>query len=126
MAKLTIPKLESSTFKGWTFVLVAGVALALLALIDAGGGTLPADAAGVGQTSAVAPADGSTGCVVEVVTEELNLRAGPSQNAELLGAMPQGARVDATTVVTDGFRQLEDGRWASNQYLTPLAGTTCS
>ena len=126
MAKLNIPKLESSTFKGWTFVLVAGVALAILALLDAGRSIVPQDSGGVGQVGAVAAADGSTGCVVEISTEELNVRASPSQNAELLGAMRQGDRVDATTIVTDGFRQLEDGRWASNQYLTPLPGTNCS
>jgi len=36
-----------------------------------------------------------------------------------------GDRVDATTVVTDGFRQLEGELWASNQFLTPAAGTNC-
>ena len=125
MAKLTIPKLKASTFKGWAFVLVTGVVLALLALIDSGRGIVPDNAAGA-ATGDVAPADGSTGCVVEVATEELNVRVGPSQDAELLGAMPQGTRVDATTVLASGFRQLEDGRWASDQYLTPLPGTNCN
>ncbi len=40
MAKLNlpkIPKVNASTFKGWVFVLVAGTALAVLALIDSGG-----------------------------------------------------------------------------------------
>lgn len=125
MAKFSVPKLESSSFKGWTFVLVAGALLAVLALFDAGESVLPGDDDGVGEIGSLA-ADGSTGCVVEIATEELNVRAGPSQNAELLGAVRQGDRVDATPVVTDGFRQLEGGRWASNQYLTPLPGTDCS
>lgn len=119
MAKLNLPKfptVNASTFKGWVFVVVAGTALAVLALIDSG--SL--------QSAATADSDGSTGCVVEVTTEELNVRSGPSQNAELLSAYRQGDRVDATTIVTDGFRQLEGDRWASDQYLTPVPGTTCS
>jgi hypothetical protein len=115
MAKYKVPKLESSTFKGWAFVVVAGLLLATLALIDRGGADLVPSAS-----------DGSTGCVVEVTTEELNVRAGPSQNAELLGALPLGSQVDATTIVTDGFRQLEGARWASNQFLAPVPGTTCN
>jgi len=114
MAKLTIPQLKSSSFKGWAFVLVAGGLLAVLALFDRGGGSLLPN-----------QADGSTGCTLEVTTEELNVRAGPSQNAELLDALRLGTRVDGTTVVTDGFRQLEGDRWASDQYLAPVAGTVC-
>ncbi|HZG91175.1 MAG TPA: SH3 domain-containing protein [Pseudonocardia sp.] len=115
MARYKVPKLESATFKGWAFVVVAGLLLATLALIDRGGADLiPADS------------DGSTGCVLEVTTEELNVRAGPSQNAELLDALRQGSRVDGTPIVTDGFRQLEGGRWASNQFLAPVPGTTCN
>jgi uncharacterized protein YgiM (DUF1202 family) len=116
MAKLNLPKLptvNASTFKGWVFVLVAGTVLAVLALID--GGDLRS---GEG--------DGSTGCVVEVTTESLNVRSGPSQDAELLGTLTQGTKVDATRIVTDGFRQLEDNRWASDQFLTPVPGYTCS
>jgi hypothetical protein len=115
--KIKIPKLNGSSFRGWTFVLVCGVVLTVLALFDRGGAAdlLP------GRTSA----DGSTGCIMQVTTEELNVRAGPSQTAELLGALRQGDRIDATTVVTDGFRQLEGDQWASNQFLTPAAGTNC-
>ncbi|WP_214407157.1 SH3 domain-containing protein [Pseudonocardia lacus] len=115
MAKLTIPQLKSSSFKGWAFVLVAGCVLTVLALFDRGG------------TGALLPnqADGSTGCTLTVTTEELNVRSGPSQNAELLGSLRQGEQVDGMPVVTDGFRQLEGDRWASDQYLTPVAGTVC-
>jgi hypothetical protein len=116
MAKLNlpkVPKVSASTFKGWAFVVIAGTVLAVLALVDSGGLR-----SGEG--------DGSTGCVVEVTTESLNMRSGPSQNAELLGALTQGTKVDATTIVTDGFRQLEDNRWASDQFLTPVPGYTCS
>jgi hypothetical protein len=115
--KIKIPKLNGSSFRGWTFVLVCGVLLTVLALFDRGGAAdlLP------GRSTA----DGSTGCIMQVTTEQLNVRAGPSQTAELLGALHQGDRIDATTVVTDGFRQLEGDQWASNQFLTPAAGTNC-
>src|SRR5689334_7048563 len=63
MAKLTIPQLKSSSFKGWAFVLVAGGVLTVLALFDRGG------------TGALLPnqADGYTGCTLEVTTLELNI-----------------------------------------------------
>jgi hypothetical protein len=114
VAKITVPKLEASTFKGWTFVLVAGVVLALLAIIDRGG---------VNEISA---ANGSTGCQLEVAADELNVRNGPSQGAALVETLTRGMRVDGTRVVTDGFRQLEEGRWAADQFLVPLPGTNCA
>lgn len=114
MARITVPKLEASTFKGWAFVLVAGVVLAALAMLDRGGfGEVPS-------------ADGSTGCQLEVAAEELNVRTGPSQGAALVETLPRGTLVDGTRVVTDGFRQLEEGRWAADQFLTPLPGTDCA
>ena len=113
MARITVPKLEASTFKGWTFVIVAGVVLAFLAIIDRGG------------LNEISAANGSTGCQLEVIADELNVRAGPSQDAALVETLLRGTQIDATSVVTDGFRELEAGRWASDQFLTPLPGTDC-
>jgi hypothetical protein len=114
VARMNVPKLEASTFKGWGFVLVAGVALAALAMLDRGG------------FSEVPGADGSTGCQLEVVADELNVRTGPSQEATLVETLRRGAVIDGTRVVTDGFRELEEGRWAADQFLTPLPGTNCA
>jgi hypothetical protein len=114
VARITVPKLEASSFKGWTFVLVAGVLLALLAILDRGGLT------------EISAADGSTGCQLEVTTDQLNVRNGPSQGAALVETLPRGAHIDGTRVVTDGFRELEEGRWAADQFLTPLPGTNCA
>jgi ubiquinone biosynthesis protein UbiJ len=114
VARISVPKLESKTFKGWGFVLVAGVVLALIAVLDRGG------------LSEVSAADGSTGCQLEVMVDQLNVRTGPSQGAALVETLPRGARVDGTVVVTDGFRQLEEGRWAADQFLAPVFGTDCS
>ncbi len=106
------PRLESSTFKGWAFVFVAGIGLALIALVDRGG------------LDAVT-ADGSTGCQLEVSTEQLNVRSGPRQDSPLVQTLTLGERVDGTRTVTNGFRELEDGQWAADQFLTPLPDTNC-
>jgi hypothetical protein len=95
-------------------VLVAGVVLALIAVLDRGG------------LSAIGAADGSTGCQLEVTVDELNIRNGPSEGAALVETLPRGTRVDGTIVVTDGYRELEEGRWAADRFLTPLPGTVCS
>jgi hypothetical protein len=114
VAKITVPKLEASTFKGWTFVLVAGVVLALLAILDRGG------------LNEVSAADGSTGCKLEVIADQLNVRTGPSPDATLVETLPRGTHIDGTRVVTDGFRELEEGRWAADEFLAPLPGTNCA
>lgn len=114
MARISVPKLESKTFKGWGFVLVAGAVLALIAVLDRGG------------LSEIPAADGSTGCQLEVTAEQLHVRTGPSPGAASVETLPRGAVVDGTAVVTDGFRQLEEGRWAADQFLAPVLGTDCS
>lgn len=115
MARPSFPKLKPFSLRGWTFVLIAGLALAVVALVDRGG-----------LDELRTTSDGSTGCQLEVSGDGLNVRAAPSADAELLDRLVRGARVDGTRVVTDGFRQLEDGRWASDQFLTPLPGTDCA
>ncbi len=98
--------------KGWAFVVLLGALLAVVALLDRG-------------SLEPSRADGSTGCQLEVTTEELNVRAGPSAEAELVGTFPRGQILDGTTTVTDGFRELEDDRWVADQFLTPVPGTVC-
>ncbi|MEJ3656113.1 hypothetical protein WEH80_24415 [Actinomycetes bacterium KLBMP 9759] len=118
MAKLTFPSITmptASTFKGWAFVLVAGLVLALLAVIDRGGLDEPRSAA-----------DGSTGCQLEVAVPELNIRSAPANNAPVVDTLRTGEKIDGSRTITDGFRELENGRWAWNAYLTPLPGTNCA
>lgn len=104
---------DASTFRGWVFVLVAGVVLAVLAVIDGGG------------LDELRSATGSTGCQLAVATDQLNVRSEPSAGSALVDTLTRGAVVDATRVVTDGFRELDKGGWAANQFLTPLPDTTC-
>jgi hypothetical protein len=105
------------TYNGWGWVLAGGILLTVLALLDA-----PGDDSAAGVSTS---ADGSTGCQMQVTAAELRVRSGPSINTEPLETLRQGQVVDATPEVTDGFRRLEGDRWAANEYLVPVAGTTC-
>lgn len=107
--KKKLPRIDT---RGWAFVAVLGVLITVLALVDRG--SLEID-----------PADGSTGCQLEVTTDQLNVRAGPDAETELIGTLARGQLLDGTTTVTDGFRELEDGRWAADEFLTPVPGTVC-
>ena len=61
-----------------------------------------------------------------MTTDQINVRAGPSQDAELLRMLVRGDVVDGTRIVTNLYRQLEDGTWATTEFLTPLPGTNCA
>lgn len=117
MAKLNIKikKPSASTFKGWAFVLVAGVVLAVIAVIDRGG---------LGELRS--GATGATGCVLEVAVADLNVRSGPSQDASVVQKLVKGDRIDGLKQVTGGFRELTGNKWAFDQYLTPVTGSICS
>jgi hypothetical protein len=112
--KIKLPKPNAATYRGWPFVIVAGVLLTVLALLDRGG-----------LSEEVGRATDSTVCRVEVSAETLNVRAGPSTQAALLEVVARGTILDATRTVSDGFRELADGRWAADEFLTPLEGTSC-
>ncbi|GEL16188.1 hypothetical protein [Pseudonocardia asaccharolytica] len=112
MAKIKMPKLEASTFRGWTFVLVAGVVLTVLAMIDRGGLT--------------GLATGRTGCVMTVTATEVNIRSAPGTELAPVGVLREGDQVDAERVVTNGFRQLAgEDRWVYDASLTPTTGSRC-
>jgi hypothetical protein len=114
--KMTLKGAAKHSVKGWGAVLTGGIVLAVLALMD-----LPAG----GTSAAGTTADGSTGCQLQVTAAELRVRSGPSVDTDPLETLTQGAVVDGTTEVTDGFRKLEGNGWAANEFLVPIAGTTC-
>ena len=126
MAKVTvkIKKPTASTFKSWAFVLVAGLALAVMAVLDSGR---------MGSVPLVPVADGSTGCQFRVVVTEtengrrvLNIRSAPDVNSAIRGTLPDGTVVDTIGKPTNGFRELEGGNsWASAEHLTLVSGTDC-
>jgi hypothetical protein len=102
--------------RGWGLVIVSGIVLTTLAMLDA---------PNVSSTGAVASADNSTGCQLRVSAAELRVRSAPSTDADQVEVLSEGVVVDGTKTVTDGFRELEGGRWAADQYLTPLPNTDC-
>lgn len=103
-----LPKLRS-----WTFVLLLGAALALLAVIDRGG------------LGAVVPGSGSGNCRFTVDADTLNVRSQPNATAPSLQTLNKGETIGATSVTSAGYRELDTGRWAADQFLTPVPGTTC-
>jgi hypothetical protein len=112
MAKIKVPELSSSTFKGWAFVLVAGTVLAILALIDSGG---------FGNS-----ASGVTGCVMTVTADQVNVRSTPGTELAPVATLKKGQEVDAQRVVTNGFRQLAgESRWALDASLATNPGSSC-
>ncbi len=115
MARTTLKDAAKRSMTGWGAVFTAGILLAILALLDAP----------EGGTATVRGADGSTGCQLQVTAAELRVRSGPSIDTEPLDTLTQGTVVDGTTEVTDGFRRLEGDRWAADEFLVPLAGTSC-
>jgi hypothetical protein len=115
MAKVTLKGAVKQARKEWGPVVGGGILLAVLALLDAPGA----------DTGTARTADGSTGCQLQVTAVELRVRSGPSIDTDPLDTLTQGAVVDGTTEVTDGFRRLEGDRWAADEFLVPLAGTSC-
>jgi len=110
-------------YGGWGWVLTAGIVMTTLAMLD----TPREGTAGsvAGTSSSTSTADGSTGCQLQVTAPEVRVRSGPSVATDPLETLTQGTVVDGTTEVTDGFRKLEGNRWVANEYLVPVAGTTC-
>jgi len=126
MAKVSMPQLSSKWFSGWAFVLVAGLLLALYAIIDGGGLAEQGSSGTAGTGTTTVTTDGTTGCRLEVTTDELNVRAAPAQDAELLRKLPRGELVDGTRIEANFYRQLADGGWGATEFLTPVPGTNCS
>ncbi|MGH3871632.1 MAG: SH3 domain-containing protein [Pseudonocardiaceae bacterium] len=95
--------------KRWTWLLAGVVLLYVLAL------NATRDSA-AGESSA---------CRMRVTADVLNVRSGPSPGNRVVGVLTAGAVIPADLTVSDGFRQLEPGRWASQLYLDPMPGCNC-
>jgi len=109
--KFTVPKLEASSFKGWTFVLVAGTVLAVVALLTQGTRT-----------------PNETGCVMAVQgAAPLDVYRSASTQFEPVEQLAAGTRVDAQPgLIENGFRALlGENRWVVNERLAATEGSTC-
>lgn len=65
------------------------------------------------------------GCRVSVTADILNVRAGPSLDAKVVGQFEHRAQTDASQLVKNGYRKIADGRWASDKFLDPVQGSRC-
>lgn len=73
-----------------------------------------------------AESSGDSGdCRVAVTADILNVRAGPSLDAKVVGQYEYRTKTDASKLVKNGYRKLDKGRWASDKFLKPVDGTRC-
>jgi hypothetical protein len=100
-------------FRSWPFVIVIGLLLAFLSILDRGG------------LAEVRSAATGASCSFTVTGVGVNVRSQATATSSQVQQLPKGATVTGTTTVTNGFRQLADGDWVLDGYLTPVSGTTC-
>ncbi|AXB46946.1 SH3 domain-containing protein [Amycolatopsis albispora] len=77
------------------------------------------------RASEASGGSGPTGCRMSVTADILNVRSAPAENAEIVGKFKQDAETDAHPVVQNGFRKIDENRWAAAEFLKPLAGANC-
>ena len=100
-------------FRSWPLVIVIGVLLTLLSIIDRGG------------VDAVRSAVASSTCSFTVTGDEVNVRPDATATSLPVQKLQKGTTITATKTVANGFRQLADGHWVLDGYLTPVPGATC-
>jgi hypothetical protein len=100
-------------FRGWPFVIVIGLLLTFLSIIDRGG------------LSSVRTATAGASCSFTVDGDGVNVRDQATATSAQVQQLAKGTTVTGTSTVTNGFRQLADGDWVLDGYLTPVSGTTC-
>lgn len=70
-------------------------------------------------------AESGSACQMTVHADVLNVRAAPDGGADVVEKFKQDAELGAMPVVQNGFRQLSEGRWASEEFLKPVGGAVC-
>jgi hypothetical protein len=115
-----LPAKLRRNYRGWGWVIVAGIVLTALSLLDGPVGPIATGTA----TTTSQPA--AVECQLRVSAAELRVRSGPSTDSQQVETLSEGVVVDGTRVVTHGFRELSGNRWAADQFLTPLPGTNCT
>ncbi|MBA2308165.1 MAG: SH3 domain-containing protein [Pseudonocardiales bacterium] len=114
MARLTLKKPDAKFYRGWGFVALLTIALTIAVFASRGG----FETVGSGQSD-------PSGCRMEATGDGLNVRAQPNINAPVVETLRRGDLRPAEKIVENGFRKLAEGRWASEQFLSPLPGSTC-
>jgi len=105
----------------WSFkrtLIAIGIAVGIYVIYVQGSAQRAAESGGDAE-----PASSTPQCRVESTVDGLNVRSAPERDpANIVDQLSQGEQSDADTVVRNGFRKLAEDRWASTQYLQPLAG----
>jgi hypothetical protein len=65
-------------------------------------------------------------CRVKVTADVLHVRAAPALDAPIVDKFVKDDETSADKVVENGFRKIANDRWASEEFLTPMAGHDCS
>lgn len=64
-------------------------------------------------------------CEVEVTADVLNVRAAAGTEHPVVDQLRAGDTTEARPVTENGFRQLDEGRWAATAFLVPTEGSDC-
>jgi hypothetical protein len=63
--------------------------------------------------------------MVTVTADQLSVRSSPDGNASVVRTYSKGAVVSADRTTRNGFRQLQPGYWAAQEYLNPTWDSDC-
>jgi hypothetical protein len=108
----------ATTRKQW--VIGGAVVLGIVLLVSAHNSEPPS-----GTTSSSTAAGASRPCMVTVTADQLSVRSSPDGNASVVKTYSKGAVVSADRTTRNGFRQLQPGYWAAQEYLNPTPDSDC-
>jgi hypothetical protein len=70
--------------------------------------------------------EATAACRVASTGDGVRVRSAPIVDpANVVDELATGEESNATTVIQNGFRKLDEGRWVSVDYIKPLNGSKC-
>lgn len=102
--------------------MVLGIPKRTLIIIAVLVGVVLIYALGADKRTSSGATPGSTGCVMTVTADLLNVRSAPDPNAAIVGKFKRDAQTGAELEAQNGFRKLGDNRWAAAEFLKPAQG----
>lgn len=101
-------------------LLIAAVLVGVTLIYILGNGNPAKGGDGGGSTGGNEP-----GCAFTVSADVLNVRSAPSTRSKVVGKVVEDDEVQAEPTVRNGFRELADGGWVSEEFLAPVDGASC-
>ncbi len=95
----------------------AGIVVAWAFVLNTHRDSSPSDSA--------TPDEPAPRCEVSVTADVLKVRSGPETDAPEIGQLGEGDVVEADDTIRNGFRQVGEGRWASEQFLLETPNSDC-